>query len=203
MFNPSLPADGTKATAAEMRAQLTGLKADLDAVPGITGAMVDSVTTVGPGQPATVTVSLAGTVLHISLAIPEGQPGQPGQQGQQGQPGIQGPPFANVIIDSVITLSPGQPATVSVSFDGTNVHLSLGIPQGAQGEQGIPGIQGAPGEVTTTAMNGAIAFAIAGTSNNTNSVLTLDTPFTNDPLSLADGELIRAKINELILAQRR
>ena len=31
----------------------------------------------------------------------------------------------------------------------------------------------------------------------------MDTPFTNNPLSLADSELLRAKLNELILAQRR
>ena len=32
------------------------------------------------------------------------------------------------------TLNPGQPATVSVSFDGTDVHFSFGIPRGADGE---------------------------------------------------------------------
>jgi hypothetical protein len=52
--------------------------------------------------------------------------------------------------------------------------------------------------VTTTAMNGAIATAIAGTSNNTNAVATLDTALA-DP----DSEALRLKINELILAQRR
>jgi len=187
MFNPSLPADGTKATAAEMRAQLTGLKALIDAIPGITAAVVDSVTTVGPGQPATVTVSVIGTVLHLSLALPEGLPGPPGP------PGLPGPPFANAVIDSITTLAPGQAGTVAVSFDGTNVHFSFALPQGVQGEQGIPGIPGAPGEVTTTAMTGAIASAIAGTSNNTNSVPTMDTPFTNDPPTLADMELMRAK----------
>ena len=37
-----------------------------------------------------------------------------------------------------------------------------------------------------------------GTSNNTNAVATLDTPFT-DP----DSEALRLKMNEMILAQRR
>ncbi len=50
---------------------------------------------------------------------------------------------------------------------------------------------------------GRLASAIAGTSANTNGVSTLDTPFTNDPLTLADGELLRNKINEMILAMRR
>jgi len=57
----------------------------------------------------------------------------------------------------------------------------------------------APGEMT----NAALTTAIAGTSANTNAVATLDTPFTNDPPTLADIEVLRAKINELILAQRR
>jgi len=47
-------------------------------------------------------------------------------------------------------------------------------------------------------MDGAIATGIAGTSNNTNGVATLDTPLP-DP----DSETLRLKINELILALRR
>ena len=38
---------------------------------------------------------------------------------------------------------------------------------------------------------------------NTNAVATLDTPFANDPPTLADMEVRRAKMNELILAARR
>jgi hypothetical protein len=72
------------------------------------------------------------------------------------------------------------------------------LARGAQGEQGIQGIPGLSGEVTTTAMNGAIATAIAGTANSTNAVATLDTPLA-DP----DSEALRLKINELILAQWR
>ena len=49
----------------------------------------------------------------------------------------------------------------------------------------------------------ALTSAIAGTSNNTNAVTTMDTPFTNDPPTLADMELMRAKYNELVLAARR
>ena len=55
------------------------------------------------------------------------------------------------------------------------------------------------GEVT----NAALAAAIAGTSANTNAVVTLDTPFANDPPTLADIEALRTKINEMILAMRR
>ena len=105
-FDPSKPADHSPLVAAEMRSQLNGLKTLIDAIPGITAAVVDSVTTVGPGESATVTVSVIGTVLHMSLALPEGQPGL------QGVAGLQGPPFANAVIDSVITLNPGEPASV-------------------------------------------------------------------------------------------
>jgi hypothetical protein len=44
--------------------------------------------------------------------------------------------------------------------------------------------------------------ALGNSSNKTNAVTTLDTPFTNDPPTLADLELMRAKQNELILALR-
>ena len=43
-----------------------------------------------------------------------------------------------------------------------------------------------------------LATAITGTAANTNGVATLETPFP-DP----DLEALRAKLNELILAQRR
>lgn len=188
-FDPTKPAPGDDLDAVLVRNQLNALNTRIDGVTGITAAVVDSVTVVAPGQPASVIFSVIGTVLHVSLALPQGYDGAPGQ------PGAQGPPFANVVIDSITTLDPGTNATVSVYFDGTLVHLSFGLPRGAQGEQGI---QGAPGEVTNAAMSGAIATAVAGTSNNTNGIPTLDTSFV-DP----DSETLRQAFNALVLAQRR
>ncbi len=156
MFNPSLPADGTKATAAEMRGQLNGLKDLIDA--GV------------PGPPG-----------------PVGADGPPGSDGSDGAPG---PPFASAVVDAVNTLEPDVPATVSADFDGTNVRFTFGIPRG---------MDGATGEVS----NDDLAAAIAGTSASTNGVATLDIPFTTDPPTLADMELVREKINELITALRR
>jgi len=52
MYNPALPADGSPLSSAEMRSQLTGLKALIDAIAAISGAMVDSTTTLPPGSPA-------------------------------------------------------------------------------------------------------------------------------------------------------
>jgi hypothetical protein len=56
-----------------------------------------------------------------------------------------------------------------------------------------------PGEVT----NAALASAISGTSSNSNAVVTLDTPFANDPPTLADMETMRAAYNALLQAPQR
>ena len=118
------------------------------------------------------------------------------------------PGITAVVVDGVNTVPAGQPAGVSVSVSGGTMHLLFNIPQGADGAtggnggDGAPGTQGpqgAPGEVSTA----ALAAALATTSANTNGVATLDTPFTNDPPTLADIEAVRAKINELITAMRR
>lgn len=196
-FDPNLPAPNSPRSSAEMRSQLTALKAliDLALAGGVTGAVVDSVTTLDPGNPATVTVSLAGGVLHFALALPRGQPGMNGSDGGPGPAGPQGPPFAQAIIDAVTTVDPGQSAAVSVTFDGINLHFSFSIPRGADGPPGEPG---AAGEVTTVQMNDAIASAIGGTSGNSNAVSTLDTPFA-DP----DAESMRLRFNELLIALRR
>ena len=155
--------------------------------PAPSSAVVDSVTTLNPGENATASVWLDGGGIRFSFGIPRGATGDTGPQG------VPGPVFANAVIDGVTTLNPWENATASVQFDGTYVHFTFGIPRGAQGEQG------APGEVTAS----GLASAIAGTSNNTNGVPTLDTPFANDPPTLADLETMRAKVNELIAALRR
>ena len=121
-------------------------------------------------------------------------------------------PFGSTVVDGVTTLPPGDPATVVTSFDGAGVHFTFGIPRGATGAAGMEGIQGPPGEDGPQGSEGpqglpglpgevtsaALAAAIAGTSNNTDGVATLDTPFA-DP----DTEVLRAKVNEILLALRR
>ena len=71
-------------------------------------------------------------------------------------------------------------------------------PEGPIGPQGPQGIQSPPGEVTLTQLNDAISALTANSSENTNSVATLDTPMV-DP----DSETLRQKMNEIILALRR
>jgi len=157
--------------------------------PPITSFLVDGVDTLAPGEPATVNASFDGSAVRLLFGIPRGNDGTNGTNGGPG------PPFAAAVVDSVTTLNPGADATVVVSFDGSNVRFQFGIPRGNDGS----GSQGPPGEVT----NAQLSSAIAGTSNLSNAVATLDTPFANDPPTLADLELMRAKMNELITALRR
>jgi hypothetical protein len=254
-FDPNLPQENTPADAVQMRNQLNGLKAIIDAIltvsaaqvdgtttlpqgspanasvnvvgntlhftfeipqgqeglPGLVGpagppfssAVVDSVTTLNPGDSATVSVSFDGANVRFQFGIPrgndgsQGQPGNNGSDGGQGPQGAQGPPFAQAVVDGVTTLDPGQAATVQTSFDGSNVHFNFGIPRGndgSNGSNGSDGAQGPPGEITQAQLNSAIS----GTSNNTNGVSTLDNAFA-DP----DMEALRQKVNEMILNGRR
>ena len=119
-----------------------------------------------------------------------------GSDGGPGATGPQGPPFATLIIDSVTTLPPGQPATVNQSFDGSSIHLSFGIPVGNDGAQGLPG------EVSTADLTAAIDATVAGSSANTNAVPTLNMT-VNDPPSAAEVQALANKIDELIMALRR
>ena len=94
-FDPNKPTNNSPNSSAEMRAQLNGLKDLIDALPtgaGITGAVIESVTTLPPGNPASATVSLVGSELRFTFALPEGAVGPVGQTGNDGQQGPQGPP---------------------------------------------------------------------------------------------------------------
>ena len=201
-FDPNYPPLNAEIESAPLRGQFTSLKALIDALTSINAAQIDGVTTVNPGDPATASVAVVGSTLGFTFGLPRGQEGVAGQNGQDGGPGAvgpQGPPFANAVVDAVNTLPAGSPATVSVSFDGTLVHFTLGLPAGQNGANGSDGAQGLPGEVT----NAALSMSINGTSSNSNAVTTMDTAFSNDPPTLADMELMRAKMNELITALRR
>ena len=232
MFDPTYPPANAEIESAPLRSQFNGLKSLIDAITTVTGAQVDGVSTLNPGEPAKVEITVAGNTLHFTFGIPRGSDGSNGSdgtsvsgamidtvstldpnqgatanvnfdtggqilhfsfgipRGEIGAVGPQGPPFANAMVDSVSTLDPGQPASVQAWFDGNVVHFTFGIPRGQDG---------LPGEVT----NAALSSAIGGTSSNSNGVGTLDNAFTNDPPTTADLELMRSKVNELILALRR
>ena len=206
MYDPTLPADNADLVSAVMRSQLTGLKDLIDAISTITAATIDSVTTGNPGDPASASVSLTSAILHFTFALPrgfdggQGVPGIPGINGNDGGVGPQGPPFANAIVDGVTSLNPGDPATVGVAYDGTNVRFTFGIPRGNDGSPG------AAGEVSSgqlgSAISSAVSSAIAGTSNVSNGVATLGLA-VSDPPSQGEVQQFVNKLDELILALRR
>jgi hypothetical protein len=132
-FNPALPLDGSLVVANVLRDQFNGLAAMIDAISAVNAAVVDGVQTLPPGDPASVSLTLAGDTLHFSFGIPRGDAGS---QGEQGNPG---PPFAQAVVDGVSTLAPGSDATVAISYFGGDVHFHFGIPRGDAGQQGAPG----------------------------------------------------------------
>lgn len=107
--------------------------------------------------------------------------------------GPPGPPFATAIVDAVNTLEPDDAATVVLSFDGTKVHFTFGVPrghdgatggngdQGPEGPQGEKGDQGDPGEVSTQQLNNAVDGGIAGTARNPSGIDAFGGTFSNPP----------------------
>jgi hypothetical protein len=184
-----------------MRSQLTGLKALIDAVPVLTDAQVDGVSTVNPGDPALAQVSVVDGTLHFTFALPRGQngaegpPGQNGSDGPPGPDGPQGPPFAQAIVDEVTTLNPGEPASVSVTFDGSYVRFTFSIPRGNDGSNGA---DGTPGEVPTAQLDAAIAT----TALNPTAIQPLAINFS-DPPTAAELTQAQDRFNELLAALQR
>jgi hypothetical protein len=119
----------------------------------------------------------------MGAAGPSGDPGPQGPPGEAGATGPQGPPFANAVVDGVTTLPPGDPATVGVSFDGTNVHFSFGIPQGQ------------PGEVTNATLDAAIAATAVNPSGVSPLSLTI-----SDPPTQSEVQAIVNAYNALLAA---
>ncbi|MEQ1747800.1 MAG: hypothetical protein ABL974_00145 [Prosthecobacter sp.] len=81
-FDPTKPANNSPNSSAEMRSQLTSLKALIDAIFTITAAQVDGVNTLPPGNPASVSLSVTGNTLHFTFDIPQGEVGPTGEVSQ-------------------------------------------------------------------------------------------------------------------------
>ena len=194
-FDPTLPQAGTENHEVQLRSQLSGLMALIGDVPAAIAAVVDGVQTLLPNEAAYVMLTVSAETLHFLFGIPRGDEGVQGEPGIQGEPGVQGPPFANAVVDAVTTLTPSDPATVSVSFDGTNVHFNFGIPRGYTGADGTPG---PPGEVSLAQLTSAINT----TSSNSNAVTTLGL-VVSDPPTQGEMQSLADKMDELILALRR
>lgn len=92
-----------------------------------------NVETLEPDQPATASVTGEGPAYQINLGIPRGQTGAQGTPGQNGEDG-QTP---TITVGTVTTLDPGQDATAEITGETPNLVLSLGIPQGRPGKDGV------------------------------------------------------------------
>jgi hypothetical protein len=164
-YDPTYPAASTPAKSAPMRAQLQAIVDLIDTIPqgpqglpgtSVTGAVVDGVSSLNPGEPATASASFANGTVHFSFALPRGNDGTPGGQGLQGIQGIQGiqgevgpvgPMFTSFNVNSTTTLAPGQPASVQTFFDGASIQFNFAIPRG---NDGGPGPTGAIGPAFTS-----------------------------------------------------
>ena len=179
-YDPTLPLPNSPLESQVIRDQFQALFNLINNIATITAAQVDGVTTVNPGDPAGVSVSVSGGTLHLSFSIPRGNDGAQGEQGQVGQTGQDGPQ---------------GPA-------GPEGQAGPAGAMGGDGPQGPPGPAGPPGEVTTVDLNNAIAAALvsaaANSSANSNAVSTLNTPFA-DP----DAEALRVAFNGLVGVLRR
>jgi hypothetical protein len=116
--------------------------------PPFAQAVVDAVTTLNPGEPATVQTSFDGSHVRFTFGIPrgsEGPQGPPGSNGSDGMTGPPGPPFTNFVVDAVNMLNPMDPASAQTSFDGSAVRLVFNLPRGLQGDAGNPGTDGMAG----------------------------------------------------------
>jgi len=174
-YDPNIPINGDIVDADELRGQFAALHEENAA----TNARIDG--------------------------IPAGPTGEKGDKGDIGGPGPQGPPFASAVVDGVATLNPGDNATVSVSFDGTQVHFSFGLPRGADGSAGMNGSdggQGPAGEVTTQQMNDAIGSAVTDTARNPGAVGTFGGTFS-DPPTQGEMQAFAAYVEGLRVALQR
>ena len=127
MFDPTKPVNNASVTATELRGQFTGLKDLIDAVQSVTSVQVDGVDTLNPGDAASVSLSVVGSVLHFSFGIP------------RGNDGASATPVTSYLVDATNTLDPGTAAAAQASFDGSNVRFIFGIPRGNDGSDGGPG----------------------------------------------------------------
>ena len=121
--------------------------------------------TLNPGEPATVSTSFYGNTVHFTFGIPRGADGANGTNGTDGAPGGQGPQGV-----------PGMEG-----------------PQGPVGPQGPAG-EVTAGQLAD-GLASTLASADAGSSANSNVVGTMDTPFADpdaEALRVKVNELLTA-----------
>ena len=112
---------------------------------------IGTVETLPADQPATASITGESPAQKLNLGIPQGKQGatgNPGAPGKDGQNGV----TPTLSAGNVETLEPGQPATASVTGEGPEYQINLGIPRGQTGAQGTPGQNGEDGQTPTIAV---------------------------------------------------
>lgn len=126
----------------------------------------------------------------------------------------------NWVIVGSFVIPAGSGVLLTTEFDfphpGAHRYWSFIVTAGGPGSMMLREVQGfcrlpayvpetriAPEIARIAAMNAGDEAVLAASSNNSNAVATLDTPFANDPPTLADLEVLREKVNEMLLAMRR
>jgi hypothetical protein len=91
-FDPSLPAPNSPLESQVIRDQFQALFNLINNIATVNAAQVDATTTLPPGDPASVSVSVVGDTLHLTFGIPQGVDGPQGNDGPEGIPGPPGEP---------------------------------------------------------------------------------------------------------------
>lgn len=152
--------DGAPGTPGEPGAPgAPGEKGDPGNTPTI---QVGTITTLPPGQPATVQNVGTEDAAVFDFGIPEGEQGSPGAPGNKGDPGT----AATIQVGTVTTLDPGQTATVQNAGTENEAIFNFGIPKGATGAAGPSGYKKITA-ITVSAANQASQYTLVnGNLNN-------------------------------------
>jgi hypothetical protein len=119
-FDPSLPQEGTEIDAVQMRSQLNGLKALIDAVPAgppgpegpaFSNVQIGSVITGMPGTGAAVSVNVNGSIVELSFTIPAGDAGPMGEVSSATLAGEIAGTARDPIMVTDLMLAPSDPPT--------------------------------------------------------------------------------------------
>jgi hypothetical protein len=118
------------------------VRATIKALQGVDGKTPQfKIGTVSEGDSPSVTLTPGGAdgsgnpIYNINLVLAKGNPGDPGTDGKT-------PKFE---VGEIVTLEPGQPATVQISFkendvDGSPIYeISMSLPKGSKGDVGDSG----------------------------------------------------------------
>lgn len=148
---------------------------------------IGTVETLPADQPATASITGKSPAQKLNLGIPQGKRGATGNPGAPGKDGENGV-TPTLSAGNVETLEPGQPATASVTGDGPEYQINLGIPRGQTGAQGTPGQDGQDGQdgQTPTIAVGTVTTLDPG--QDATAEITGETPNLTLNLGIPEGQ---------------